>query len=84
MSISINIDKAKDIWKDKWREARKPLLNALDIEFVRALESNDIIKQTEISAEKQALRDVTTIELPDTPEAIKDTWPDILGENPFK
>jgi hypothetical protein len=59
MSISINIDKAKNIWKDKWREARKPLLNALDVEFVRALESGDIVKQYEISAKKQALRDVT-------------------------
>jgi hypothetical protein len=49
MSISINIDKAKNIWKDKWREARKPLLNALDVEFVRALESGDIRKKASLT-----------------------------------
>lgn len=83
MSISINIDKAKDIWKDKWRAVRKPLLDALDIEFVRALESGDTVKQAEIAAKKQALRDITNVELPDTPEDIKSMWPEILGDKPF-
>ena len=80
MSISINIDKAKNIWKDKWREARKPLLNALDVEFVRALESGDIVKQSEISAKKQALRDVTqTLINATTPDEIKNVWPSSLN-----
>ena len=43
--IIVNPDKAKAIWKDKWREARKPLLASLDIEFMRAVESADIDKQ---------------------------------------
>lgn len=80
MSISINIDKAKDIWKDRWREARKPLLNALDVEFVRALESGDVVKQSEISAKKQALRDVTQTPInATTPDEIKSVWPGPLN-----
>jgi hypothetical protein len=39
--IIVNPDKAKAIWKDKWREARKPLLASLDIEFMKAVETAD-------------------------------------------
>ena len=55
--ITVNIDKAKDITKDRLREERKPLLEAQDIAFQRALESGDDI--TAIVAEKQRLRDIT-------------------------
>jgi hypothetical protein len=55
--ITVNIDKAKDITKDRLREERKPLLEAQDIAFQRALESGD--DTTAIVAEKQRLRDIT-------------------------
>jgi len=78
--IIINPDKAKAIWKDKWREARKPLLASLDIEFMKAVESADTGKQAEISAQKQALRDVTKTEIVgNTPEEIKAVWPSVLN-----
>jgi hypothetical protein len=77
--IIINPDKAKAIWKDKWREARKPLLASLDIEFMKAVEAADTDKQAEIASQKQALRDVTQTEIAgNTPEEIKSVWPDIL------
>lgn len=82
-SVKVNPDKAKAIWKDKWREARRSLLAQLDIEFIKAIENGNIEKQTEISAKKQALRDVTKIEITtDSPEEIKQIWPEILGEKP--
>ena len=57
--IKINVDKAKEIQKDKMREVRKPLLEKLDVDFVRALElGNDT---EEIKSQKQALRDVTNL-----------------------
>ena len=34
MGITININKAKEIWKDKIRVARKPKLEELDIQFM--------------------------------------------------
>jgi len=77
--IIVNPDKAKAIWKDKWREARKPLLASLDIEFMKAVETADTNKQAEIASKKQELRDVTnTPILGTTPEEIKSVWPDIL------
>jgi len=57
--IKINVDKAKEIQKDKLREARKPLLEKLDVDFVRALELGG--DTASIAAQKQALRDVTNI-----------------------
>ena len=78
--IIINPDKAKAIWKNKWREARKPLLASLDIEFMKAVETADTEKQAEIASKKQALRDVTLTEIVgNTPEEIKAVWPSVLN-----
>lgn len=57
MAIIIDINKAKDITKDRLRIERKPLLEAQDVAFQRALESN--ADTTAIVAEKQRLRDIT-------------------------
>ena len=55
--ITINLDKAKDITKDRLRADRKPLLEAQDILFMQAQESG--ADTTDIVAEKQRLRDIT-------------------------
>lgn len=78
MSIRINIDKAKAIKLDQLRAERAPKLAALDVAFVRALEQGDTAEQASIAAEKQALRDVTKVTLPDDVDALKDFKPDIL------
>ena len=57
--IKINVDKAKEIQKDKMRAVRKPLLEKLDVDFVRALEFGTDTE--EIKTQKQALRDVTNL-----------------------
>ena len=59
MAIIIDINKAKDITKDRLRIERKPLLEAQDVAFQRALESN--ADTNAIVAEKQRLRDITTL-----------------------
>jgi len=59
MAIIIDINKAKDITKDRLRVEREPLLLAQDIAFQRALESN--ADTTAIVAEKQRLRDITKL-----------------------
>jgi uncharacterized protein YdaT len=56
--ITINIDKAKEITKQRLREKRKPLLEAQDVAFQRALESN--ADTSAIVAEKNRLRDITS------------------------
>lgn len=60
MPIIVNMQKAVEIKKDMIRAERQPLLAALDIEMMRAIEAGDTKKQAEISAKKQALRDATT------------------------
>lgn len=74
----VNIDKAKAIHLNKFRHARTPLLARLDVDYMKALETNDSVKSIEIAAKKQALRDITLTPLPDTLPEIKATWPEIL------
>jgi len=57
--ITINLDKAKTITKDRLRVERSPLLQAQDVAFQRALESG--ADTTAIVAEKQRLRDITNL-----------------------
>ncbi len=57
MPVNINITKAKDITKDRLRAERKPLLEAQDVAFQRALEDGSTT--TVIVAEKARLRDIT-------------------------
>jgi len=57
--ITININKAKEIKKQSLRQERKPLLEAQDVAFQRALESGS--DTTAIVAEKQRLRDITNL-----------------------
>ena len=78
MSIVINIDKAKAIKLDMLRAERAPKLAALDVAFMRAVERGDTTEQASIAAQKQALRDVTKVALPDDLAVLKDFKPDIL------
>ena len=55
--ITINLDKAKDITKERLRQERKPLLEKQDLLFMKAQESG--ADTTAIVAEKQRLRDIT-------------------------
>ena len=57
MPLNIDITKAKVITKDRLRVERKPLLEAQDVAFQRALESGS--ETTAIVTEKQRLRDIT-------------------------
>lgn len=57
--ITIDLDKAKLIKKDKLRTQRKPLLESLDVAYIRALEVGS--NTTEIVTEKQRLRDITNL-----------------------
>lgn len=86
MSITINMAKAKEIHKNHVRETRKPLLEALDTEFQRALETS--ADTAAIVAKKQALRDApanAAIDAAKTPDELKAAWDtDVLGKTPYK
>ena len=80
MPLKINIDKAKNIWKDKIRVARKPKLAELDVEFVRAQETG--ADTSAIVAKKKELRDFPAqVDSATTTDEIKAVWDtDKLGE----
>jgi hypothetical protein len=79
LGLRCDIDKAKQIHLNKFREARKPLLESLDVQYMKALETEDSVKAAAIAVKKQELRDVTNTELPNTLPELKETWPDILN-----
>tara|TARA_R100001510_G_C7549682_1_gene133990 strand:+ start:422 stop:667 length:246 start_codon:yes stop_codon:yes gene_type:complete len=80
MPIKINIDKSKNIWKDKIRVARKPKLEELDVEFVKAQESGS--DTSAIVTKKQELRDFPAkVDSATTTDEIKAVWDtDKLGD----
>ena len=55
--ITVNFTKAQDITKERLRADRKPLLEAQDVAFQRALETSE--DTTAIVDEKTRLRDIT-------------------------
>jgi hypothetical protein len=57
--IQIDMAKAIEIQRNRIRAAREPLLAALDVEFMRAVERGDQAEQARVVAEKQRLRDLT-------------------------
>tara|TARA_B100000927_G_C16165931_1_gene349352 strand:- start:55 stop:294 length:240 start_codon:yes stop_codon:yes gene_type:complete len=77
--ITIDISKAKDIWKDKIRVARKPALEKLDVDYMRANESGS--DTTSIVADKQTLRDLPSqVDTATTTDEIKAVWNDLLDK----
>tara|TARA_B100000424_G_scaffold247743_1_gene220355 strand:- start:507 stop:767 length:261 start_codon:yes stop_codon:yes gene_type:complete len=85
MGFGIDMAKAKEIHKNNIRNARKPLLESLDIEFQKALETG--ASTTDIVTKKQALRDAPAdsgiTSAADT-NALKAQWKtDILGTSPY-
>jgi hypothetical protein len=70
MAIVTDITKAKVIVKEKLRADRKPLLEAQDILYQRALETS--ADTTAIVTEKQRLRDITNdVDAMSTESALK-------------
>jgi len=78
--IYFDRDEAIEIKKDQFRNSRKPLLEKLDVRFMRALEAGDTSSLPQIAAKKQELRDITDISFNDydTPQKLHEFIPDIL------
>jgi len=77
MAITIDITKAKDIWKDKIREARKPALEKLDVDFIKTQEQG--LDTTQIVADKNTLRDLPQqVDAATTVDEIKAVWNNLL------
>jgi hypothetical protein len=78
-SPAADMGRCKSIHLDKFRIAREPKLQALDVAYMKALEVEDHTGAASIAVQKQELRDVTLTPLPDTLPELKATWPEILN-----
>lgn len=77
-TVSVNINKAKEIWKNKIRLSRTSAFEILDAEYMIALEKN--ISTTEIVTTKQILRDLPLqVDSALTLDEIKSVWNILLG-----
>jgi len=78
---------AKVIFKDKIREVRKPLLEAEDVTYMKALEADDASAKTASVNKKKALRDAPSakaIDDADTIAKLKAAWDaSTLGTSPY-
>ena len=83
--ISEDMDKAKEIFKDKIREVRAPLLEAKDVELMKALEAGT--STTAIATAKDALRDApaaSAIDAATDIAGLKAAWDtSVLGDSPY-
>jgi len=87
-AISEDITAAKVIFKDKIREVRRPLLEAEDVEFMKALEVADSDARVASQTKKINLRNAPqagTIASADTIDKLKAAWDEsLLGTSPYK
>jgi hypothetical protein len=79
MAITIDITKAKEVWKNKIRFKRARALKKLDLDFMKAQE--DGTDTTSIVADKNTLRDLPEqVDTASTVDEIKAVWNDMLGD----
>ena len=87
-TITEDIDKAKELFKEKVREARQPLFLEEDAKFMVALENGDTSAQNTIKATKTKLRDATAtdaIKNATNTTELKAAWDtNLLGTSPYK
>ena len=77
--ITVDLTKAKNVWKEKVRFARKSALRTLDTEFLKAQETS--ADTSSIVANKNTLRDLPLkVDEAKTLDAIKNVWNDLLGD----
>ena len=87
-AITEDLTAAKEIFKDKIREVRGPLLEAEDVVWMKAAEANDSDGKVASVARKKKLRDApaaSAITNAINITALKAAWDsDVLGASPYK
>ena len=85
--ITEDLATAKTLFKEKIREVRKPLLEALDVDYMKALEAGNSSAQTTAKNKKQDLRDApasSDITNASNITELKAAWDtSILGSSPY-
>lgn len=86
-TITEDITEAKVIFKDKIREVRKPLLDAEDVVYMKAMEADDADAKAASVTKKTNLRNApaaSAITNASSISALKAAWDaDLLGDSPY-
>ena len=86
MIVKIDLAKAKEMHKDRIRQARAPLFAPLDVEYQRATETS--ADTSAIVAKKQQLRDATATDAinnaTDETDLVAEWNTALLGESPYR
>lgn len=80
--ITHDMEKARDIWRNKIRRARKPKLEEQDVRYMRALEADsDVNSIVQIKEQLRNFPNKVEIEQAQTVEELKEIWDNsLLGE----
>ena len=85
--ITEDLTKSKEMFKDKIREVRQPLLDEEDVVYMKALEAADSDAQVASIAKKKALPDAPAAKAitdADTIAKLKAAWDtSVLGDSPY-
>lgn len=78
--IFFDRNKGEELKKEQFRNLRKPLLEKLDVQFMRALEVGDTSTIQIVTQKKSELRDITSVDFSnyDTPQKLHEFIPDLL------
>ena len=70
----------KEMKKNQFRQLRKPLLEKLDVDFMKAMEDGDNVGMSNTVNKKKILRDITKIDMSqyDTPQKLHQFIPNEL------
>lgn len=82
IDATIDLERAKDVWRNKMRPVRDTRLKQLDLEWMRAMELGDNAAAAAVAAKKQELRDITKrdeLKYAKSLAEVKAFWPAVLN-----
>ena len=82
IDATIDLERAKDVWRNKMRPVRDARLKQLDLAWMQAMERGDAAAAAAVAAQKQELRDITKrdeLKYAKSLAEVKAFWPAVLN-----
>ena len=82
IDATIDLERAKDVWRRKMRPVRNERLKQLDLQWMQAMELGDTVAAAAVAAKKQELRDITKrdeLKYAKSLAEVKAFWPAVLN-----
>jgi len=82
IDATIDLELAKEVWREKMRPVRNKRLKELDLEWMQAMERQDYQAAAKVVVKKVELRDITKrdeLKYAKTLDQVKAFWPEVLN-----